>query len=38
VALPYSLMKKVTTKAEFKDGRLLIYFEEESKDGKKESS
>ncbi|MEI6796483.1 MAG: ArsA family ATPase [Methanomassiliicoccales archaeon] len=38
VALPYSLMKKVTTKAEFKDGRLLIYFEEEKKDGKEESS
>jgi arsenite-transporting ATPase len=38
VSLPYSLMKKNTSKAEFKDGRLLIYFEEEKKDAKEEST
>jgi arsenite-transporting ATPase len=34
VILPYSLVKKNTSKAEFKDGRLLIYFEEEHKNAK----
>jgi arsenite-transporting ATPase len=38
VSLPYSLVKKETTKAEFKDGRLLIHFEEGDKDAKEESS
>ncbi|MCE5297127.1 MAG: ArsA family ATPase [Euryarchaeota archaeon] len=28
VALPYALVRKNTSKAEFKDGRLLVYFEE----------
>jgi len=30
VVLPYSLVRKNTSKAEFKDGRLLVYFEEVS--------
>lgn len=29
VILPYSMVKKHTSKAEFKDGRLLVYFEEQ---------
>jgi arsenite-transporting ATPase len=29
VILPYSMVKKQTSKAEFKDGRLLVYFEEQ---------
>jgi arsenite-transporting ATPase len=37
VSLPYSLVTKDATKAEFKDGRLLIKFEEVKKDGKEES-
>jgi hypothetical protein len=28
------MVKKKTSKAEFKDGRLLVYFEEEDKDAK----
>jgi arsenite-transporting ATPase len=38
VSLPYSLMKKATTKAEFKEGRLLVYFEEERQDAEEESA
>lgn len=38
VSLPYSFVKKDATKAEFKEGRLLIKFEEVKKDAKKESS
>ncbi len=38
VSLPYSLVRKDATKAEFKDGRLLIKFEEGKKDAKEESS
>ena len=38
VSLPYSLVRKDATKAEFKEGRLLIKFEEVKKDAKKESS
>jgi arsenite/tail-anchored protein-transporting ATPase len=38
VSLPYSLVRKDATKAEFKDGRLLIKFEEVKKDAKEESS
>jgi arsenite-transporting ATPase len=34
VILPYSMVKKKTSKAEFKDGRLLVYFEEVEKDAK----
>jgi arsenite-transporting ATPase len=34
VILPYSMVKKKTSKAEFKDGRLLVYFEEEEKNAK----
>lgn len=34
VILPYSMVKKQTSKAEFKDGRLLVYFEEQDKDAK----
>jgi arsenite-transporting ATPase len=39
VSLPYAMVKKETCKAEFKDGRLNIYFEEVAKDAKgKEAS
>jgi arsenite-transporting ATPase len=38
VSLPYSLVRKDATKAEFKDGRLLIKFEEVKKDGKEEGN
>lgn len=34
VSLPYAMVKKETSKAEFKDGRLNIYFEEVAKDAK----
>jgi arsenite-transporting ATPase len=34
VILPYSMVKKKTSKAEFKDGRLLVYFEEEERNAK----
>jgi arsenite-transporting ATPase len=34
VILPYSMVKKQPSKAEFKDGRLLVYFEEQDKDAK----
>jgi arsenite-transporting ATPase len=38
VSLPYSLVSKDATKAEFKDGRLLIRFEEVKKHGKEEGN
>ncbi|HSV42611.1 MAG TPA: ArsA family ATPase, partial [Methanomassiliicoccales archaeon] len=31
VTLPYALVRKETSKAEFKDGRLIVYFEEVDK-------
>jgi arsenite-transporting ATPase len=34
VSLPYAMVQKETCKAEFKDGRLNIYFEEVAKDAK----
>ncbi|OPY31313.1 MAG: putative arsenical pump-driving ATPase [Methanomassiliicoccales archaeon PtaU1.Bin124] len=34
VSLPYALVKKQTSKAEFKNGRLLVYFEEVKDDAK----
>lgn len=34
VILPYSMVKKQPSKAEFKDGRLLVYFEEQDKNAK----
>ena len=37
VSLPYSLVRKDATKAEFREGRLLIKFEEVKKDAKEES-
>jgi arsenite/tail-anchored protein-transporting ATPase len=36
VVLPYALVRKNTSKAEFKDGRLLVYFEEDLKDAAKQ--
>ncbi|QLH75228.1 MAG: ArsA family ATPase [Methanomassiliicoccales archaeon] len=36
VVLPYALVRKNTTRAEFKDGRLLVYFEEEEKDAEEQ--
>lgn len=38
VSLPYALVNKQTTKAEFKDGRLLIYFEEVAKDAESQKA
>ena len=38
VSLPYSLVRKDATKAEFKEGRLLIKFEEVGKVGKEEGN
>jgi HSP20 family molecular chaperone IbpA len=38
VALPYSMIKKEATKAEFKDGYLLIRFEGGEPNGDKKKS
>lgn len=38
ISLPYTLIKKQTAKAEFRDGRLLIYFEEVAKDAKSQEA
>ncbi|MFA5312582.1 MAG: ArsA family ATPase, partial [Methanomassiliicoccales archaeon] len=37
VVLPYALVRKNTSKAEFKDGRLLVYFEEVADVAKQEN-